>query len=167
MAYNTVAEADAYFDDRLNSSVWDSSSSSLKTKALETAARHIDQLNFRGSKLVSSQVRAFPRDYISPDFTDEDSIEDLGEEEVLDTGIPDDVKYAECEIAIALLDGIDIEQEANTSNIIDSGFGSARMTENATFVPEHLANGIASIVAWRYLKPYLRDPRAISLDRVS
>jgi len=49
-SYATVAEADSYFDERLNSSDWDNASADNKKRALIMATRRLDQEPFEGVK---------------------------------------------------------------------------------------------------------------------
>ena len=145
--YISVVDADTYFDERLNSDAWEDATTADKTKALITSTRMIDRLNFRGNKTVATQSEQFPR----------------GE----DTEVPDDIKYACCEIAIALLDGVDPELEFENLDMVSQGYANVRSTYNRSSKPEHLIAGIMSIIAWRYLKPYLRDPTYLDISRVS
>jgi hypothetical protein len=142
--YNTLSEAKNYFESRLNTDAWDDANDEKRTKALSMAARSIDSLNYIGDRVRSAE---FPR----------------GE----DTEVPDTVKYAECEIALALLNDMDIDLEIETLNTRSTQFGDMSMVSDVSFVPEHLANGIVSAIAWQFLKPYLRDPRTIVFNRVS
>lgn len=49
-AYATVAEATAYFDERLDTDDWDNASSDEQKRALIMATRRIDQETFEGEK---------------------------------------------------------------------------------------------------------------------
>lgn len=60
-SYTTVDEADAYFEDRLDVSDWESASESLKEKAIVTASRWIDSFAFKGYATSDSQFLAWPR----------------------------------------------------------------------------------------------------------
>jgi hypothetical protein len=152
--YNTLSEANAYFLERLKSDAWDSTSDTNKTKALIMASRAIDRLNFTGDRVEGGTVE-FPRSYT----VDDETIEE--------TEVPDNIKWAECEIALCLLDDYDVNLEFDNANTEQSTFGNLTMRSNVSFVPQHLANGIVSATAWQYLKPYLRDPRAIAINRVN
>src|ERR1043166_138769 len=78
-SYVTLAEAETYFGDRINSSVngnWTNTSAGVartdaeKSAALVTATRRIDEEQFRGHKASSSQALKWPR----YDVYDEDGI---------------------------------------------------------------------------------------------
>jgi hypothetical protein len=146
-AYCTVDEAQSYFDGRLNADAWDDASSANKEKSLIHATRLIERLNFKGEKTVDTQDLQFPRDN--------------------DTSIPDDIKYACSEIALALLDGIDPELEFDNLKMVSQGYANTRSTYNPDLPVEHIAAGIPSVMAWRFLKPYLRDMRTVNLSRVN
>ena len=146
-AYCTKAEADTYFSGRLNTDAWDDATDAEKDKALIQATRIIDQLNFKGTKTDDSQELQFPRDD--------------------DTVVPDDIKSACSEIALALLDGVDPETEADNLFMVSQGYANVRSTYDRQGQAEHFVAGVPSVTAWRYLLPYLRDNRAVDLSRVN
>jgi hypothetical protein len=162
--YATSEEAAAYFADRLHSEVWDAADTDNRTKALKTATVAIDRLRFVGQRhavyvavqagataeailaSVATQVLEFPRD------SDEE--------------IPQDIKNACCEEALALLDGKDPDQELEDLAVISQGYSSVRVTVDRSFTQEHLNAGIVSPRAWRFLKPYLAESRSFKINRV-
>lgn len=146
-AYIEIDEAQEYFDLRLHTNAWDEAEDIDRTKALETATRLIDRLNFLGSKTDDSQELQFPR----------------GE----DIDVPQDIKFACAEIALRLLDGFDPELEYENLLIISQGYSNVRSTYDRSRIPEHIAAGIPSIVAWRYIKPYIRDAQVVDLSRAT
>lgn len=176
-AYASVAEANAYFDTRLYSDLWNTQSVDTKTKALETATRMIDRLNFAGEKhaanLVrlsltgSSNVNVWPgSDSEIKQIFDAGLGQELEFPRGADTVIPTDIKTACYEIAFALLDGVDPEAELDDLGVVSQGYSSVRTTYDRTSVPQHHNAGIPSAVAWRFLKPYLQDGRAVKISRV-
>ncbi len=146
-AYATIVEAQAYFDGRLNTDAWDDAETIDKTKALIMATTLIDRLNFRGSKASSSQELQFPRGN--------------------DTVVPSDIKKASAEITLALLDGVDPELEFDNLRMKSQGYGVIRSTYDSERSPEHTVAGIPSSLAWRFLKPYLRNVQTVDLHRVT
>ena len=60
-SYATVAEADAYFADRLGADVWLTLTPEKKSQALIAATLHVDGLRWKGSAISASQSLAFPR----------------------------------------------------------------------------------------------------------
>lgn len=144
--YIEVADAELYFQERINSQAWFNAEPNDQLAALKTATRYIDRLNFIGDRVDVDQEHQFPR----------------GD----DVDVPEDVKQATCEIAYALLDGIDVEVEHNNLDMVSQGYGNVRSTYERTMKPEHMLAGIPSIVAWRLLLPYLPDSRIIAVTRV-
>ena len=67
-SYATVAEADTYFEDRLDASGWTSADATQKAQALVTATATLDELNWIGIAISDSQALAFPRngEYFDP-----------------------------------------------------------------------------------------------------
>jgi hypothetical protein len=57
----TVAEADAYFADRLDAAAWTSASDTLKSQALVTATSMLNDMAWAGVAVSESQNLAFPR----------------------------------------------------------------------------------------------------------
>jgi hypothetical protein len=145
-SYQTIATATEYFKLRLNSQVWFAAEPSDQIAALATATRYIDRLNFIGTKTDSAQALQFPRGG--------------------DTAIPTDILWACNEIAIALLDGIDIERERENLDMSSQGYGNVRSTYDRSSKPAHILAGIPSIVAWNLLLPYLPDMRIVAVTRV-
>lgn len=116
-----------------------------KYKALYMATRIIDRLNYIGSKTETDQEHEFPRN---------------GE-----TTVPQDILDACCEIAISLLDGYNDDIEYENQFVQQQKYSNVQTTYNRPAASEHIIAGVPSIVAWRLLKPYLRDPNAVSLSR--
>lgn len=92
-SYISVADADTYFDERLNATAWTGASTTDKQRALIQATRRIDQEDWEGVKVATSQALDWPRYWA----TDED-----GEEYDQDI-IPQPVKDAVCELALRFL----------------------------------------------------------------
>lgn len=145
--YATEAEAQAYMDERLNVEPWTSASSGDRDKALMMATKIIDRLNFLGKKASDAQELQFPR--------------------ADDTVVPQDVKNATSEIALALLDDVDPEMEFENLGMISQTYDNIKSTYDRSRPSEHILAGVPSMAAWRFLKPFLRDPQEIDLSRVS
>ena len=88
-SYISLADANTYFEDRLNSATWDEATDTDKSKALIQATQIIDQKDFLGYKSVSTQALKFPRTGLVDDGIDVDG-----------STIPKRVKDAVCELAI-------------------------------------------------------------------
>jgi len=144
--YGTTTEAATYFGERLNTLPWDNAVPGDRIKALYMATRCIDKLNIAGRKTDDDQELQFPR-Y-------EDSV------------VPNDIKLACFECALAFLDGVDMELEQKNLGMTSDAFSGARATYDSHFVEEHIRAGIPSGEAWALLGPYLRDPRELVISRV-
>lgn len=93
-SYVTDAEADTYFDERLQASEWTGESDDdVKARALIQATNRLDEERYRGEKVSTGQALKWPRAYVY----DED-----GYEYATDS-IPQIVKDATCELALSLL----------------------------------------------------------------
>jgi hypothetical protein len=97
-SYVTLAEATEYFAGRLHASAWESASTADREKALVTACRHVESCRLQVTRrvvgellspVVPTQALAFPR-YRDVDATSAYII-------------PQPVKRAQCEEALALL----------------------------------------------------------------
>lgn len=92
-SYATVADADTYFDERLNSSNWTGAVADDKARALIMATRRIDSEEFYGYKTTDGQALKWPR---------EGAYNDDDEEYDTDT-VPAIVEQATYELAVYLL----------------------------------------------------------------
>lgn len=145
--YGTISRANVYFSKRLNTGAWDNAFYNDRESSLIMATRIIDRLNFAGDKSSEDQVLQFPR--------------------CDDTKVPVSIEYAAYEIALALLDGYNPDQEVQTLGVLSESYSGVRTTYDADYVNEHIRAGVPSIDAWEYLRPFLRDPKRVRLSRVS
>jgi len=60
-SYVTVAEANAYFEDRIGAEQWAAAPAGVREKALVTATGQLDELQWLGTAVSESQPLAFPR----------------------------------------------------------------------------------------------------------
>ena len=60
-SYLTVAAADGLADDRLGTLAWATATTDNKGRALITATRYLDQLEWLGSRASTTQALAWPR----------------------------------------------------------------------------------------------------------
>lgn len=144
--YGSAWGGDDYFATRLGSTIWDGAEIGDRVKALVSATRAIDSLNFDGVVATAAQKLQFPR--------------------VSDVQIPQRVEWACYEEALALLDEADPQEEYSNLFATQRGISSVRTTYDRSAVPENVAAGITSHLAWRYLVPFLRDPGELSISRV-
>ena len=166
--YGTLQEAEDYFAMRLHETAWTSAPSADKPKALWAATQIIDTLNYKGYKHpVFLVLDADPK-------ATAEVIQAAEDDQVLefprgaDTEVPEAIRRACYEIAHSLLDGKDPEMELENLGIISQGYGSVRTTYQRSQVPiEHLINGVPNAMAWRLIRPFLRDGDALKIIRVS
>lgn len=154
-AYLTVEEAQEIADERLNVDSWEDAkdedgsewgeTGTYCVKALAQATKIIDTLNYRGEKTSSSQTLAFPRGG--------------------DTEVPNDIKLACFEIALALLNDVDPDIEAENLNLVSQGYANIRATYDRNSANPNVIAGVPSMTAWKYLVPYLKDPMAVTILR--
>ena len=166
--YGTLAEADTYFDGRLHESAWTEAASADRPKALRAATIIIDTLNYKGYK--NAVYLAFEADPAATTATIQaaEASQALEFPRGADTAIPEAILIASYEIAHALLDGKDPEQELENLGISAQRLGDVATNYNRTILPvEHVVNGVPSSLAWRLILPFLRDEDAVRLLRVS
>jgi hypothetical protein len=92
-SYVELEEANAYFEDRLNTAEWDAATNETREKALITATRRIDEEQFFGYKASITQALKWPRYNV----TDEDG------NLLPSDSIPEQVKQAVFVTALELL----------------------------------------------------------------
>ena len=91
-SYVTLAEADSYFETIPDSSTWTTKTTDQKNRALISATRWIDSLNFYGDRCDNGQALKWPRTDVSCDGVEADA-----------TYIPADIQAATAETAQALI----------------------------------------------------------------
>ena len=143
--YATIAQGNAHMLLRLNTSAWDDATDTDKDKALNQSTSAMDMLNYRGIKNSVGQANQFPR----------------GD----DTTIPSDIVSACIENSLSLLDGIDPDLELDSARIKEATFGGQK-TVYRDGIPEYVLAGLASPIAWRFIKPWMRDPQQIRIERL-
>jgi len=141
-----TAEAQPYFDERLNSEAWDDATEADQNKALTMATRQIDQLNYAGDMTEDDQDNQFPRGG--------------------DTVVPNDILIACCEIAIAFLDLADSQDDYDDLFVSQDTYGNVKSSYTSGVAPLNVAAGIPSIIAWRLLTPYFRGADSIIMSKV-
>lgn len=145
--YTDKAFADAYFGAKLVAYAWTDETIERQNLALAEATFILEQLNYAGEKTDTDQELQFPRGG--------------------DIVIPDTIKQACCEVAYALLDGVEIEHEQKNVRATNLKFANVVSKFDSRMVPEHIVAGVPSWRAWLLLKPYLRSHETIKLTRQS
>jgi hypothetical protein len=176
--YITRQGATAYFANKLFTSLWGSTSPQNQDISLTQASGIIDCLKFVGEKNASWLVRvqliggSDPRNVILTD-AQELQIVQAGLTQALefprgaDTVVPVDIQNACCEIAFALLNGVDPDMDMQQSWIKSQGFSVVRTSYENSYIPEYIQAGIPSPTAWKFLKKYVYDNYDITLKRVT
>jgi len=166
--YGTLEEADSYFAKRLHEVAWSGASALDREKALIASRSVIDALSFKGNKhSVYTLLQA------NPSATQEhiraaEATQALEFPRGADTAVPEAIRVASYEIAYALLDGKDPELELENLAVNAMGYGAVKTSYERSQLPiEHVINLVPSSVAWRLLKPFLRDSDALKLSRLS
>jgi hypothetical protein len=123
LSYVSLAEANEYFSNRLHADAWAEASDADKEKALQQATKAIDRQRLNGHKTNPSQPLAFPR--------------------YPDTEIPEVVKEACCEEALAILErgnsqrrklqqeGVQSFSIGNLSETFAAGAGRGMLSQEA------------------------------------
>lgn len=176
--YGTLAEAQDYFDNRLHEFAWSNAPATDRPKALIHATRIIDTLNFKGHKAAvyaaldaagcSQDIElAIECECITQSAVQAASLtQPLEFPRGTDTTVPETIKCATFEIAHSLLDGKEPEIELENLGIISQGYASVRTTYSRSHIPiEHIINYVPNALAWRWLRPFLRDEDAVVLLR--
>ena len=130
-SYIDIEEANEYFAGRLHAERWGETSDADKEKALRQATKEIDRQLLKGRKATDTQELAFPR--------------------YPDTEIPEAVKEACCEIALALLErGNSQRRKLQQEGVQSLSLGN--MSE--TYAPG-AGRGLISQEAKELLRPWL------------
>lgn len=166
-AYATINEANDYFATRLYSDAWEMANAMDRTKALEMATRDIDRLNFAGYKHAVWLLYEGGACPCSNALSEAELLQANQFPRGEDSEIPEDIKNATFEIALARLDGVDPDQEVQNLSVVSEGFASVRTTYDRDWSLDHIRAGIASAAAWRYLKPFVRSPLDFVIKRVN
>jgi len=130
-SYIDIDGADEYFAGRLHAERWGETSDADKEKALRQATKEIDRQLLKGRKATDAQELAFPR--------------------YPDTEIPEAVKEACCEIALALLEKGNSQRRKLQQEGVQS-FSLGNMSE--TYTPG-AGRGLLSQEAKELLRPWL------------
>ena len=174
--YGTLTEANTYFNDRLHSSVWTDSVPRDREKAMNAARISVDNLNYKG---VKSPVYDILYDsngdlYTGTSIPTDAEVISAGNMQALefprgtDSNVPEQIKQAQWEIAIFMLDGVDPDSEYETLRVMRQSYSSVSTTYSSTDInSEHIVYGIVSPTAWRLLKPFLLFDGSIVISRAN
>ena len=143
-SYATLAEANSYFETSPDDSTWTNKSDDQKNRALISATRWIDSLNFYGDRCDESQALKWPRNNFQVDDVELDC-----------SSIPNKIKYAQYELARALANDTD----AMTGNSGTEGvakeveLGELKVKYNEASLATGNVNNVFDVYPW--LQSYL------------
>lgn len=159
-SYVSLDEAEQYFSGRLFTDEWDKADLITKEKALLMACRRIERLQFKGIKAdPESQILQFPRALPAvgmPLYQSKHRFNlDYTLSYIVQDKVPEEVKQAQCEEALALLKyGNSTRTKLQEQNVVQIDFGSVS--------EEYKGLGkLFSKEAYELLKPYLACAVAI------
>jgi hypothetical protein len=116
-SYVDLAEAVAYFADRLDATAWDSADVMRRMRSLVTATSILERLSWTGAAVDRGQPLAFPRlgTYFDPRIGDDVTL----------SGTPRRVTMATFELALHLLNNEGVQDEQTRVHTL--GVGSVQM----------------------------------------
>ncbi len=155
-SYVSQADAQLYFNGRINTDAWDNADLTNQNKALIQASADIDKLNWTGQKVLPQQIHEFPRMF--QDVTIDNIVYDVD-------NIPLTIKWAVCEQALAYLDGFDVSKEIDSLRLISAGYATVKGDFGAGIVPQNVRAGLCPL-AWQFAVPLIRDVNSIAISRV-
>lgn len=133
-SYVTLDEAETYLDTVLEADAWEAATAPRRTRALLQAARRLQDENWIGERATSTQALAWPRfDASKPDSS-------IGAysygykmfggrrgEVYSVTEIPERVKQAQIELALAYLDGWGADDGADEADVSEASVDGLRL----------------------------------------
>ena len=172
--YGTINGANTYFTERLFTDAWDNANGDDRLAALIQGTRIIDSLNYKGVKSTVYDIKYdADGDLVSPAPTQDeiitaDQAQELEFPRGKDSSVPDEIEWANYEIAIALLEGFDPNTAADELRVVKQTYASVGTTyaENDASM-EFLLYGIPNGTVWRWLYPRLDFDRLLNIRRAS
>ncbi len=127
-SYVTVAEANSYFENRLDVAAWTEASEAVKAQALVTATSVLNDQKWIGTAISDSQKLAFPRSgsYFDPR---------LGYEVYLTDEVPDRILNATYEMAYHLLNNDGVLDDTGSVSNLQVGQISLSIKTSASTIP--------------------------------
>lgn len=137
--YISLADAETYFanhylstDDKLVA--WNTLSDSDKEVLLRKATQKIDAMPYMGFKADNDQELAFPRAFWTDNQLLRENLHPLflygNRNWYIQTEVPDDVKYAECELAISMVSGTPTRVELQRQGVTSYSIGGDGLSES-------------------------------------
>lgn len=143
-SFVTLAEANAYFETVPSSTTWDDKTDDQKNRAIISATRWIDSLNFYGDRCSNNQALSWPRNNYHVDRV-----------ELTCSAIPTDIKYATYELARALANDTDaVTGNTGTEGLYEEvELGELKVKYNTDSQATGSVNNIFDVYPW--LQSYL------------
>lgn len=162
-SYASPGDATTYFETRLGATAWEEADFRSQQASLADATRLIDMLRLQGNKAVKDQELRFPRE--GQEALDPDPASPTYNTMI--PTVPNDVKVACMEIALALLDGIDPEEEYMLLSQSSTRYANISKRKTTVMAEPHVLAGIPSLRAFNLLIKYLRHRQTVYLERNS
>jgi|SRR6185503_19314891 len=154
--YADLETAEIYAVAAIQGEAWREADEDDRSRGLITGTRVLERQRWKGEKTVADQPLAWPR-------------KNTGIEGVVDDEIPTDITNANIELAIALLDGSELQSNATTAERIQSmSAGSVSITNyrsrvEATRFPLIVQELISKYLAGAGAGTFM--PKAIGVDK--
>ena len=146
-SYVTLAEANTYFETVPDSTTWANKTDDQKNRALISATRWLDGLNFYGDRCDESQALKWPRNNYHVDDV-----------ELACTSIPTNIKYAQYELARALANETDAitGNKGTDGNYEEVKIGDMAVKYNTSSQGVGTINNVFDVYPWlqNYLGAY-------------
>ena len=147
-SYVTLTEANTYFETVPDSSTWTNKTDDQKNRALIAATRWIDSFMYFGDRCDQGQALKFPRNNYQVDGV-----------ELACSKIPNNIKYAQYELARALANDTDAitGTTGNQGNIAEAKLGDLEVKYNVASQGTGSINNILDVYPWlqSYLGSYM------------
>ena len=147
-SYVTLTEANAYFETVPDSTTWDNKTVDQKNRSLIAATRWIDSFVFFGNRCDRGQSLKFPRNNYHVD-----------EVELTCQTIPNNIKYAQFELARALANDPDAMtgNVGTNGNIAEAKLGDLQVKYNTSTQGVGSINNVLDVYPWlqSYLGAYI------------
>ena len=147
-SYVTLTEANSYFETVPDSSTWTNKTDDQKNRALIAATRWIDSFVFFGDRCDQNQALKFPRNNYQVDDV-----------ELACTTIPNNIKYAQYELARALANDTNAitGTTGKEGNISEAKLGDLAVKFSTSTQGVGSVNNILDVYPWlqSYLGSYM------------
>jgi len=147
-SYVTLTEANSYFETVPDSTTWDNKTVDQKNRSLIAATRWIDSFVYYGDRCDDGQALKFPRNNYQVDGV-----------ELACSKIPNNIKYAQYELARALANDTDAitGTTGNQGNIAEAKLGDLEVKYNVATQGTGSINNILDVYPWlqSYLGSYM------------